>query len=68
MTISKNVYIDEFSDIVKKYNSIYHGAIKMKPVDVKLKTHIMFDKKSIYKDPKFKVSDCMRISKYLKND
>ena len=34
-SVSKNVYIDELDDIVKKYNNTYHTSIKMKPVDVK---------------------------------
>ena len=63
-TISKNVYIDKLGDIVKKYNNTYHRTIKMKPVDVKSKTYINFNKENHYKDPKFKVSDYMRISKY----
>ena len=33
--VSKNVDVDKLDDIVHKYNSIYHTAIKMKPVDVK---------------------------------
>ena len=63
-TISKNVYIDKLGDTVKKYNNTYHRPIKMKPVDVKSKTYINFNKENYYKDPKFKVSDYMRISKY----
>ena len=34
-SVLKNVYIDKLDDIVNKYNNIYHGTIKMKPVDVK---------------------------------
>ena len=32
--VSKNVYIDNLSDIVSKYNNTYHRTIKMKPVDI----------------------------------
>ena len=34
-SVLKNVYIDKLDGIVNKYNNIYHGTIKMKPVDVK---------------------------------
>ena len=36
----------------------------MKPVDVKDKTYIDFKKEVNYKDPKFKVGNHVRISKY----
>ena len=39
-SVSKNVYIDKFDDIVNKYNSTYHNAIKMNPTDVKSKIYI----------------------------
>ena len=32
--LSKNVYIDNLDDIVRKYNNTYPRTIKMKPVDV----------------------------------
>ena len=50
--VSKNVYINNLDDIVGEYDNIYHRSIKMKPVDVN------------DKDPKFKVEDLVRISKY----
>ena len=34
-SVLKNVYIDKLDGIVNKYNNLYHGTIKMKPVDVK---------------------------------
>ena len=61
--ISKNEYIDKL-DIVNEYNNTYHRTIKMKPVDVKVNTYIDFEKKVDDKDPKFKVGDHVRISKY----
>ena len=73
-SISKNVYIDKLDDIVNEYNNTYHRTIKMKPVDVKDNTFI--DSMELYstelhsnkegndKDPKFKVGDPVRISKY----
>ena len=36
----------------------------MKPIDVKDNTYLNTDKKIINKDPKFKVGDRVRISKY----
>ena len=49
--ISENVYYDALDDIVNKYNNTVHRTIKIKPIDVT-------------KDPKFKVGDHVRISKY----
>ena len=63
--ISKNVCIDKLDDIVNKYYNTDHTTIKMKPVDVKLNTYIDSSKKNQHsKDPKFKVGDVIRISKY----
>ena len=63
-SISKNVYIDKLDDIVHEYNNAYHTTIKMKPIDVKDNTYINTDKEINNKDPKFKVGDRVRISKY----
>ena len=63
-SISKNVYIDKPNDIVHKYNNTKHKTIKMKPTDVKGNTYIDFDKEVNDNDPKFKVGDHVRISKY----
>ena len=63
-TISKNVYIEKLDAIVNEYNNTYHTTIKMKPIDVKDNTYINTDKKVNDKDPKFKVGDHVRISKY----
>ena len=62
--VSKNVYIDKLDDIVNEYNNTYHRTIKMKPVDVKDNTYIDFEKEVNDKDPKFKIGDHVRISKY----
>ena len=63
--ISKNVYFDVIDDIVNKYNN----TIKMKLVDVKDNKYVdsmeLHSKKEVNdKDPKFKVGDRVRISKY----
>ena len=50
---------------MREYNNTYHRTIKMKPVDVKDNTYI--DSRELHsndKDPKFKVGDHVRISKY----
>ena len=62
--ISKNVYIDKIYDIVDEFNNTYHRTIKMKPVDVNDNTYIDFEKEVNDKNPKFKVGDHVRISKY----
>ena len=63
-SISKNVYIDRLNDIVNKYNNTYHITIKLKPVDVKSSTYIDSSKEINDKNPKFKIGDTARISKY----
>ena len=62
--ILKNVHIDKLDDIVNEYNNTYHTTTKMKPIDVKDNTYINADKEINNKDPKFKVGDRVRISKY----
>ena len=63
-SVSKNVYINKLDDTVVEYNNTYHRTIKMKSVDAKDNTYIDFDKEVHDKDPKFKVGDNVRISKY----
>ena len=63
-SISKNVYIDKLDDTVDEYNNTYHTTIKMKPIDVEDNTYINTIKEINNKDPKFKVGDHVRISKY----
>ena len=65
-SISKNVYIDKLDDIVDEYNNAYHTTNKMKPINVKDITYINADKEINNKDPKFKVGDRVRTSKYQK--
>ena len=62
--ISKNECIDKLDDIVNKYNNIYHRTIETKPFDIKSNTYIDYDKEIIDKDPKFKIGDIVRISRY----
>ena len=63
-SISKNMYIDKLDDIVDEYNNTYHTTTKRKPIDVKDNTYINTDKETNDKDPKFKVGDRVKISKY----
>ena len=62
--VSKNVYFDVLNDIVDESKNIYHKAIKMEPIDVKSDSFAEYNEKSNEKDPKFKVGDHVRISKY----
>ena len=58
------MYIDKLDDIVNEYNNTKHKTTKMKPIDVKDNTYIDFGKEVNDSDPKFKVGDYVRISKY----
>ena len=63
--ISKNVYFDVLDDIVDKYNNTVHRTIKMKPIEVTGDYYAEYNEDpSNKKDPKFKVGDSVRISKY----
>ena len=64
MTLSKFVYIDQLDEIINAYNNTYHREIKMKSVAVNPSPYIEFDKRNNDKDPKFKIGDFARISKY----
>ena len=50
----KNVYIDKFNGIVNEYNNIYYRTYR----------YIDSNKEINNNDPKFKVGDLIRISKY----
>ena len=63
-TVSKNVYFNVLDDIVKKYNNTVHRTIKIKPVEVTSDFYAEYNEDSNEKDPKFKVGDRIRISKY----
>ena len=62
--VSKIVYINKIDDIVGEYNNTYDRTIKMKPIDVKDNTYVDSKKEVNDKDPKFKVGDRLRNSKY----
>ena len=69
MPLTARPDIDKLDDTVNEYNNTYQKTIKMKPVDVKDNTYIdsteLHSNKEVNdKDPKFKVGDHVRISKY----
>ena len=64
--ISQNVYFDVLDATVDKYKNTYHKTIKMKPIDVKNDSFAEYNEEFNEKDPKFKVGDHVRISKYKK--
>ena len=62
--ISKNVYFGVLDSIVHKYNNVGHKSIKMKPIDVQCDFYAECNDYFNKKDPKLKVGDYARISKY----
>ena len=50
--------------ILSKYNNTIHRTIKTKPIDVTGDSYAKYNENSNKKDPKFKVGDHVRISKY----
>ena len=59
--ISKN---DVLYEIVNKYNNTVHRTIKMKLIDVTSDSYAEYNEDSNENEPKFKVRDRVRISKY----
>ena len=64
VTISKNVYFNGLDDIINKYNNTVHRIVKMRPIDVTSDSYAEYNEDSNEKDPKFKVGDRVRKSKY----
>ena len=62
--VSKNVYFDALDNIFGEYNNTYHNTIKMKSIDVKSNAYVKYNVDSNNKDPKIKIGDHDRISKY----
>ena len=58
--ISKNVHFD----VLDKYNNTVQKTIKMKPIDVTGDSYAEYNVDFNEKDPKFKVGDHVRISKF----
>ena len=61
---SKNIYFDALDNIVNKNNNTVHRTIKMKPINVTSDFYAEYNEDSNEKDPKFRVGDRVRISKY----
>ena len=64
IAISKNIYIDALEDIVNKFNNMIHRTIKTKPIEDTDDYYAEYHENSNKKNPKFKVGDHVRISKY----
>ena len=62
--VSKNVCFDVFDDVVDKYNNTYDKTNNMKPIDVKSDSYAEYNVDSNDKNPKIKIGDHVRISKY----
>ena len=62
--ISKNAYFDVLDNNLNKYNNKVHRSIKMKRTDVTSNSYAEYNEDLNKKDPKFKVGDHVRISKY----
>ena len=65
--ISRNVYFNVLDDIdatIDGYNNSCHTTIKRKPIDVKSDSYTEYNEESNENNPKFKVGDHVKISKY----
>ena len=62
--VSGDPYFDFLDDIVNKYSNTVHTTIKIKPIDVRSNSYAEYNVHSNEKDPKFKVGDRVRKSKY----
>ena len=62
--VSKNVYFESLGNIADNYNNTVHITIKMKPIDVTSDSYAEYNEDSNEKDPKSKVHNHVRISKY----
>ena len=60
---SENVYFNVLHNVVDEYNT-YHKTSKREPIYVKNDSFAEYNETSMEKDPKFKVGDHVRISKY----
>ena len=58
---SQKFCIDNFDDIVSKYNNTYHRTIKMKPVDANWGMYVDFNKETKKEGSQFKVGENFRI-------
>ena len=54
-----------FDNIVNKYNNTVHRTIKLESIEVTGHSYAEYNENFNRKDPKFKVGDNVRISKYI---
>ena len=64
IAVSKSVYFDVLDDIVDKYNNTNHSHFKMKPLQIKSYSYAEYNVDFNAKDPKFKIDNLVRITKY----
>ena len=64
IAVSKSVYFDVLDDIVDKYNNTNHSHFKMKPLQIKSYSYAEYNVDYNAKDPKFKIDNLVRITKY----
>ena len=62
--VSKNIYFNVLDDIVNKDNNTVHRTIKTKRIEVTSDSYAEYNKNFNKIDPKFKVGDNVRTSKY----
>ena len=62
--VLRNVYFDVLDDIVHKYSNTVHRSTKIKPIYIESDSYAEYKEDSNETDPKFKVGDYIRISKY----
>ena len=62
--VSKSVYFDVLDDIFDEYNNAFHKTIDMKPIDVRFDSYTGYNVDSTQNDPKFKIDDHVKTSKY----
>ena len=63
--IQQNIYFDVLDGIFDKYNNTNHRTVKIKPIEVTNDYYAEYNEDpSNKKNPKFKVADNVRISKY----
>ena len=63
-SLQKKIFFDALDDIVNKYNNTVHRGIKLKPINIISDSYAEYHEDSNQKEPKFKVCDHVRISKY----
>ena len=62
--IKTNIYFDVLDDHANKCNNTVHRTIKIKPIEITPDYYVESNEDFNRKDPKFKVADHVRISKY----